>query len=257
MSFYDLIQNALGSEALGTSLAAFGPELAIGATIVVMLLVRMVAGPRSNAAYLVVAGALAALFCSFASPPPDRPVEIFGGMLVYDTFGLYMRRLLFVFMLLFVALTQIARVPDREDSTEFYALVLGALVGMCLMVGANHMAMVVLGIEMASVPSYALAGFTKHRRLSTEAALKFAVFGGGAAGVMLYGISLLVGALGSAHLPTMAGQLASRLQADTHMNRGNAAVAAQQQVALCAADDGFGLELAQFAALAARPVEDD
>ena len=61
---------------------------------------------------------------------------------------------------------------------------------------------------MASVPSYVLAGMLKHRRQSSEAALKYAVFGAGAAGVMLYGISLLVGTLGSAHLPTMAAQLA-------------------------------------------------
>ena len=57
---------------------------------------------------------------------------------------------------------------------------------------------------MASVPSYVLAGILRHRRKSSEAALKYAVFGAGTAGVMLYGISLLAGALGSAHLPTMA-----------------------------------------------------
>ena len=68
--------------------------------------------------------------------------------------------------------------------------------------------MIFLGIEMASVPSYVLAGFQRRRRKGSEAALKFAIFGAATAGVMLYGISLLVGALGSAHLPTMAGQLA-------------------------------------------------
>ena len=51
----------------------------------------------------------------------------------------------------------------------------------------------------------------RHRRQSSEAALKYAVFGAGTAGVMLYGISLLVGVLGSAHLPTMAAQLAEML----------------------------------------------
>ena len=69
------------------------------------------------------------------------------------------------------------------------------------MVSANHMLIVFLGIEMASVPSYALVAVTKDRRLSAEAALKFAVFGGGAAGVMLYGISLLVGTPGNGPSP--------------------------------------------------------
>src|SRR4029434_8830209 len=52
-----------------------------------------------------------------------------------------------------------------------------------------------------------MAGIIKGRRRSSEAALKYAVYGAGAAGVMLYGISLLAGLLGSAHLPTIATRL--------------------------------------------------
>ena len=68
---------------------------------------------------------------------------------------------------------------------------------------------VFLAVEMASVPSYVLAGILKGRRRASEAALKYAVYGAGAAGVMLYGISLLAGLLGTAHLPTIATQLAA------------------------------------------------
>ena len=96
--------------------------------------------------------------------------------------------------------------------TEFYVLMLGALLGMCLMISANHMLIVLLGVEMASVPSYVLAGMQRNRPKSSEAALKYAVYGAGTAGVMLYGISLLVGVLGSAHLPTMAARLAELLR---------------------------------------------
>jgi NADH-quinone oxidoreductase subunit N len=52
-----------------------------------------------------------------------------------------------------------------------------------------------------------LAGILKGRRRASEAALKYAVYGAGAAGVMLYGISLLAGLVGSAHLPTIATRL--------------------------------------------------
>ena len=69
-----------------------------------------------------------------------------------------------------------------------------------------------MGLEMASVPSYILAGMVKSDRRASEAALKYAVYGAAAAGVMLYGISLLVGTLGTAHLPTMAVMLAELLQ---------------------------------------------
>ena len=79
------------------------------------------------------------------------------------------------------------------------------------MVSSNHLLMVFLALEMASVPSYALAGMLKGRKRGSEAALKYAIYGAGAAGVMLYGISLLAGLTSSAHLPTIALQLAGNL----------------------------------------------
>ena len=84
---------------------------------------------------------------------------------------------------------------------------LGSTLGMCLMASANHLLMVFMAVEMASVPSYALAGMLKGRKASSEAALKYAVYGAGAAGIMLYGISLLAGVLGTCHLPSMAAEL--------------------------------------------------
>ena len=213
MNFHELVRHLI-DDTLGSSLPAFRPELVLCATIVVLLLARMFCPKwQSGAFYLMLIGSTAALY--LAAPwelvgreGPPGPQSIFTGMLVFDAFSVYMRSLLLLFLVLFTTFTQVAGVPNREDATEFYVLVLGAMVGMCLMVSANHMLIVFLGIEMASVPSYVLAGMLKHRRQSSEAALKYAVFGAGAAGVMLYGISLLVGTLGSAHLPTMAARLA-------------------------------------------------
>ena len=212
MTFFELVQTSL-QDSLGTSIPAFAPELILCATILMLLFVRMFSASRSNSAYIVMmGGSLAAfLWVILISEIPEKPVEIFTGMLVHDSFSLFMRRLLLLFVLLFASLTRLSGVPDRETATEFYTLILGALLGMCLMVSANHMLIAFLGIEMASVPSYVLVGLMRDRRVSTEAALKFAVFGGGAAGIMLYGISLLVGALGTAHLPTMSVQLSGLL----------------------------------------------
>ena len=123
-----------------------------------------------------------------------------------------LRGLLLLFAILFTAFTQIASAPNRDDMTEFYVLMLGALLGMCLMISANHILIVLLGVEMASVPCYVLAGMQRNRPKSSEAALKYAVFGAGTAGVMLYGMSLLAGVLGSAHLPTMTARLAELIQ---------------------------------------------
>ncbi|MFH1264140.1 MAG: NADH-quinone oxidoreductase subunit N, partial [Planctomycetota bacterium] len=207
------LTESLFDSALRTSLAAFLPELVVCATIIALLMVRMVAsGWKNSGFYVTLIGSAAALYLALAPDGVNKPVEIFTGMLVYDTFGVYVRGLLLLFVVLFTIFTQVTGIPSRDSAGEFYLLILGAVLGMCLMVSANHMLIVFLGIEMASVPSYVLAGFLKHRRSSGEAALKYAVFGAGAAGVMLYGISLLVGTLGSAHLPTMAVQLAELLQ---------------------------------------------
>jgi NADH-quinone oxidoreductase subunit N len=115
-----------------------------------------------------------------------------------------LRLFLLSFTALIIWLTLLTGIPDRDDSPDFHCLLLGAVVGMAVMVEANHLLMVYIGVEMASLPSYALAGFLKGRRQSSEAALKYVVYGGGASGVMLYGISLLAGKFGTAYLPDLA-----------------------------------------------------
>mgnify|MGYP003344752171 CR=1 FL=1 len=88
------------------------------------------------------------------------------------------------FSVLFIWLTTLTRIPDTEDSADFYALFLGSILGMCLMGSANHLLMMFIAVEMASLPSYGLAGFMKGKRQSSEAALKYVVYGGGASGVI-------------------------------------------------------------------------
>ena len=102
-----------------------------------------------------------------------------------------------------IALCLITGIPDTDDSADFFCLLLGATLGMSIMASANHLLMIFIGIEMASVPSYALAGFLKGKRQSSEASLKYVVYGGGAAGVMLYGMSLLAGKFGTGYLPDL------------------------------------------------------
>jgi NADH-quinone oxidoreductase subunit N len=134
--------------------------------------------------------------------------ELFGGLLVFDSLTAYVRFLLMGFLAIYIPFTKVSGIPDHEDGADFYTLVLGATLGMCLMASANHLLMVFMAVEMASVPSYALAGLLKGRKASSEAALKYAVYGAGAAGIMLYGISLLGGLLGTCHMPSMAAELA-------------------------------------------------
>ena len=221
----DLIVNTKGTADGGflsitrdSSLGAFLPELVICLTIVLLLTVRLFDGLRNfNVFWVALVGSVAGFllaepFRLFQGEAIVR-MEIFTGMLVYDSFTIYMRLILLGFATLFIIFTQLSGIPDREDAADIYSLVLGATLGMCLMASANHLLMVFMAIEMASVPSYVLAGMLKGRRQGSEAALKYAIFGAGAAGVMLYGISLVAGLVGTVHLPTLALQL-SELQLD-------------------------------------------
>ncbi len=210
-----------------SSLRAYLPELVLCLTILVLLAVRVFLpkwGRRIDTFWIALVGAAAALYyaapwehlvaalspAGAAMPAAVTRMEIFTGMLVYDTFSVYVRSLLFAFAVLFVILTKLTGIPDREDGPDIYTLLFGATIGMCLMASANHLLTVFMAVEMASVPSYVLAGIMKGRRQASEASLKYSVYGAGAAGVMLYGISLIAGLLNTAHLPTIAVQLAEK-----------------------------------------------
>jgi NADH-quinone oxidoreductase subunit N len=197
------------------SLALFRPELAICATIVLMLLVRLFnVGQKLDPVWLALVGCVAAFWLALPEGGLGKlgdvgRQELFTGMLVYDSLTVYFRLFLLAFAFFFVILVRMTGLADKQDGQDFYSLLLGATLGMCLMASANHLMTVFLAVEMASVPSYVLAGILKGRRRSSEAALKYAIYGAGAAGVMLYGISLLAGLLGTAHIPSIAAKLAA------------------------------------------------
>ncbi|MBI3822853.1 MAG: NADH-quinone oxidoreductase subunit N [Planctomycetes bacterium] len=212
--------------ALGANLSrdsrAFLPELVLCGAIVLLLLIRLL--PRYDHLHMgwiafVLTSAVCYLAClQWMHYPAYDPrmdsgqvigtsTNLFGGMLIYDNFTVFVKIFLYAFVSLVILLTLLTGIPDRDDSADFYCLLLGATLGMILMASSNHLLMVFLSIEMASVPSYALAGFLKGRRQSSEAALKYVVYGGGASGVMLYGISLLAGRFDSGYLPTVVREI--------------------------------------------------
>jgi NADH-quinone oxidoreductase subunit N len=221
LEFVTQLINPNSTTALPWSLHLFRPELAICVTIVLLLLTRIFLKPNKVDSFLITsAGCVLAImyslpwkFNEITAGLSGSRHEIFAGLLVIDQFTMYFRALLIGCTLLIVILSKLSGIPDHEDAPDFYTMLLGATLGMCLMSSANHLLMVFMAVEMASVPSYALAGLLKGRRQSSEAALKYAVYGAGAAGVMLYGISLIAGVTGSCHLPTVASQLASMIQA--------------------------------------------
>ena len=219
--------NELFIDTVSISVPLFRPELCFVATIVLLLLCRMLPLLRYVDSGGIALGGVcfAAWFAyvdfigignqvgeSLLSTSAMRQ-ELFGGLLVFDSFTAFLRLVLAGFLILYVILTKLSGIPDREDGADFYSLVLGSSLGMCLMVSANNLLMVFMAVEMASVPSYVLAGMLKGRPASSEAALKYAVYGAGTAGVMLYGISLISGVLGTLVFPDISVEISRVLAA--------------------------------------------
>ncbi|MBT6641856.1 MAG: NADH-quinone oxidoreductase subunit N [Planctomycetaceae bacterium] len=219
--------NELFVDTVGISVPLFRPELCFVATIVLLLLCRMLPLLRyvdsggialggvcfaAWFAYVDFIGIESQVGESMLSTSAIRQ-ELFGGLLVFDSFTAFLRLVLAGFLILYIAMTKLSGIPDREDGADFYSLVLGSSLGMCLMVSVNNLLMVFMAVEMASVPSYVLAGMLKGRPASSEAALKYAVYGAGTAGVMLYGISLISGVLGTLVLPDISYEISRVLAA--------------------------------------------
>jgi len=210
-------------EQIGSDVTAFLSELVLCGTVVALLLGRLLGIDRKMPGHwIAMAGTLIAFGIAFGNVyvyGPDayqsgEDAQLFSGLLVNDGLTVFFRLFLLVFLVLVIALTVLSGIPDNEDGPDFYTLLIGATIGMMLMASANHLLMLFLAVEMASVPSYVMVGFLKGKRLSSEAALKYVVYGAGAAGVMLYGTSLVAGMLGTGQLHLVAEKLGELLAGD-------------------------------------------
>jgi len=147
---------------------------------------------------LVITGVLAVVF----SRPGAQPGLVFGGMLRFDWLAFYFR-LIFLFGAAITALFAMD-VDGLGQRGEFYVLLLASTLGMTLMAGAADLIMLYLAIETTSIPLYVLSGFLARERKSTEAGLKYILFGAMTSAVMLYGFSLIYGFTGTTQIYALA-----------------------------------------------------
>lgn len=127
---------------------------------------------------------------------PERATA-FHGMTVIDPFALFMKSL--VLIAAFVALMLApGYLEDRRIARfEYPVLVVLATLGMLMMVSANDLLALYIGLELQSLALYVLAAFNRDKTRSSEAGLKYFVLGALSSGMMLYGISLIYGFTGS------------------------------------------------------------
>ncbi len=202
-------------------LSLFAPELALVATLVALLVVPLIAGRSSpTAGRIALFGALAAAVLAFRSSadvagggvsalaPPAA-----AGTLLVDNLSVYLKVLLLLFLAGTILLWFIGSAATDENGTEFFVLLIGSALGMVLMVSSLNLLMIVIAIELASLPSYAIVGFDKRNRAGAEASLKYAVFGAVSAAIMLYGVSLLYGMYHTLDVVRIADRLAVQLDA--------------------------------------------
>jgi NADH-quinone oxidoreductase subunit N len=205
------------------SLVFFSPEivLTVGAMLVFMLDLAVVRSPRRVAILIgtsLVVLAVATYATWYAShleytingvtdTALNQPVALFNGLIVLDPWSVFFKSLFWACTALAIVMAGPSLEIASERMGEYCALLLAIAVGMSLMASSTDMLMMVIGVELVSMVSYALAGFRKHHRKSSEAALKYVVYGGVASGMMLFGMSYMYGLLGSTNVVGTAAQM--------------------------------------------------
>ena len=128
----------------------------------------------------------------------------FYGMFVTDAFAVFMKALVLVGGSIAIIMSIRFNENHRIARFEFPVLILLATTGMMLMISANDLIILYLGIEMQSLALYVMASFDRDSVRSSEAGLKYFVLGALASGMLLYGASLIYGFTGTTSFTGLA-----------------------------------------------------
>ena len=177
--------------------------------VAVMALVIMLASTfarsiaRSLSYYATQFTLIAAAFVTIFTMEGE-PVYTFSNLFISDLMGDFLKLMIY-FSTAIALLYGRAYLADRKiDKPEYYLLALLMTLGMMVMVAANHMLPMYLGLEMMSLALYTMVAFDRDSPRSTEAAMKYFVLGALASGLLLYGMSMVYGATGSLEFSAIA-----------------------------------------------------
>ncbi len=128
-------------------------------------------------------------------------------MMAIDSMALFFKAMAALTVIL-VGLSAVDYINARTPfKGEFYVLTMLAGLSLMLLSSATNLILIYLSLEFLSISSYILTGYLRQDNRSTEAAVKYLLYGAVASGVMLYGFSLFYGATGSVDLATIATKL--------------------------------------------------
>lgn len=190
-------------------LLLLAPEIVLflaGLVIFLLDLVRRDAARTNLFQGIALVGLIVALVASLALLGQNTTTLT---MMTVDGFALFFKVLVIIVMILVVAAAGDYMHARSRHQGEFYAMLMAATLAMAVAVSANNLLLIYLGMEFLSITSYVLVGFIRDDKRSSEAAIKYFLYGAVASGVMLYGLSLLYGATGSVYLTDIAAAFKS------------------------------------------------
>ena len=185
------------------------PELFLAGASVTLLMAGVFIGDRSTRLMTWLACvAMAAAFVMVLVLPDERTTTFFG-LFVVDRFAAFMKCLVLVgaAVTLIVGLGYVKR--EGMNRFEFPVLIVFATLGMLLMISANDLIALYVGLELQSLSLYIVAAFRRDSLRSTEAGLKYFVLGAISSGLLLYGCSMVYGFTGVTGFEGIAEALAT------------------------------------------------
>ena len=194
----------------GDDYIRFLPEiiLTIVGTLIMFLEPLIGEQKKSWLGGLALAGLAASLWAAFAAYA-DAGLA-FQGMLIVDGFATFFRVVVIGVGILCVLCSSAYLRAERAEPGEFYALMLFSVVGQCVMVAANDLIMIFVGLEISSIATYILAGYLRDDKRNNEAALKYFLLGSFATAFLLYGVAWIYGITGSINLAEIRAFLLTR-----------------------------------------------
>jgi NADH-quinone oxidoreductase subunit N len=139
-----------------------------------------------------------------------RSATAFNGSFIRDPMGDVLKLFSFFVMGMVYVYSKFYLRQFRMFRSDFYTLSLFALLGVMLLISANSLVTVYLGLELTSLSTYALVAFDRESKRGPEAAMKYFVLGSMASGMLLYGMSMIYGATGSMDLVHIADAIVSQ-----------------------------------------------
>jgi NADH-quinone oxidoreductase subunit N len=153
--------------------------------------------PKRSSAYLLSLGTMVGAGLITVAVGGNSPTTTFSNMFVSDALADVLKLMVYGSMFVLLVYSRSTLGPRDLLKGEFYTLSLFAMLGMMVMISANHFLTVYLGLELLTLSLYALVALQRDSAAASEAAMKYFVLGALASGMLLYGMSMIYGATGT------------------------------------------------------------